>query len=329
MTIPVHADGSATLYMGDCRSVMSELPDNSVHSIVTDPPYEIGMHGVSGVSGTRWDSTGVAFDPAVWREALRVLKPGGHILVCSATRTSHRVATVLEQVGFEIRDSVGWIYGSGMPRGQGMHVAIRRGHPEAPRDAGVGWSTALKPALELVIVARKPCGGSAVDAHLAHGTGGLHVDACRVGDEVRHAVVKPKPACSTARAYTGSEYEMTYVGRYPSNVIVDDHISELLPEHARPFFYCAKAPKSERPVHIRADGTEVRHPTVKPIKLMQYLVRLVTPPGGEVLDPFAGSGATVEAALLEGFSVIGIELEPDHIPLIQQRIERATEGKAA
>lgn len=380
------------LYRGDCRSVMSELPDDSVDSIVCDPPYELNF------MGRKWDSSGIAFDAEVWAQALRVLKPGGHLLAFGGTRTWHRLAVAIEDAGFDIRDSIAWLYGSGFPKSLDVSKAIdkaaghwrgRAGEPESDNSAmsggnyartpkgdpitedaarWQGWGTAMKPAFEPVVVARKPLIGTVAANVLEHGTGALNIDACRIPTtEVR---VQGSQASTGATGFGGKREggKVYSTGRWPANVILDEDAAAELDEQsgitkstkvvgrrtaggrgltfglgaqdsvemghndeggASRFFYCAKASTAERPSYTKPDGSTIKHPTVKPLRLMRYLVRLVTPPGGEVLDPFAGSGAAVEAAILEGFRAIGIELEPDHIPLIQQRIERATEGKAA
>ena len=381
------------LYQGDCRAVMAELPDNSVDSIVCDPPYELAF------MGKRWDNSGIAFDAEVWTQALRVLKPGGHLLAFGGTRTWHRLAVAIEDAGFEQRDSIAWLYGSGFPKSLDVSKAIdkvadhwrgRAGEPASDNSAmsggnyartpkgdpitddaarWQGWGTALKPAFEPVVVARKPLSEKTVATNvLEHGTGALNIDGCRIPTaDVR---VQGAQASAGATGFGGTRAggKVYDSGRWPANVILDEHAAAELDKQsgitkstkvvgrrtdggrgltfgmgaqdavemghddtggASRFFYCAKAPTTERPSYTKPDGSTIKHPTVKPLRLMRYLVRLVTPPGGEVLDPFAGSGATVEAALLEGFRVVGIELEPDHIPLIQQRIARATEEDVA
>jgi len=434
------------LLKGDALTELARIPDDSIDSIVTDPPYGLANtdpgHVVEAL--TKWATgdrefipegrgfTGKAWDafvppPAVWDECLRVLKPGGHLLAFAGSRTFDLMALSIRFAGFDIRDSIAWLYGSGFPKSMDVSKAIdkRPGvkrHPEfaaelraaiaaagftntfdvaeqvlgrrtgavanwqkyqwpeakwwpALRDllgmdgekwdgviaeaervktgqhrsglatgsAGVGaagaggdrrddpvtdaakawqgWGTALKPAFEPIVVARKPFPGTVAANVLAHGTGALNIDATRIGDskEVpaspaatgKHGVYSPM-APNTGGAGMGPN-----VGRWPANVILDESQAEALDESR--FFYVAKAPKSERPV---VDG--VAHPTVKPLTLMRQLVKLVTPPEGVVLEPFAGSGTTLEAAYLEGFESIGIEMTPDYWPLIQARIERIT-----
>ncbi|RLP68377.1 site-specific DNA-methyltransferase [Mycetocola reblochoni] len=384
-----------TLHAGDCRTVMAEMPDASVDAIVTDPPYELGFMGKG------WDSSGIAYDPEVWAQALRVLKPGGHLLAFGATRTWHRLAVAVEDAGFEIRESIVWMYGSGFPKsmdvakaitghesGHGSNSgAIRRaamGDAYVPsgrlgnrdgagrRDTGLnghelklsengekwaGWGTALKPAFEPVVVARKPLAGTVAANVLAHGTGALNIDASRIGrgDGDRTEYGRDKlldyahESVALGKFNQTTPYAPHDAGRFPSNVILDESQAAELDKQtgvtasrkgkprsgkngdgwgmtatgaeyddiggASRFFYVAKAGADERPV---VDG--VAHATVKPLALMRYLVRLITPPGGTVLDPFAGSGTTLEAALVEGFNAVGIELEADHLPLIRKRL---------
>jgi len=447
-----HADERVTVWHGDCIEVMRGMADASVDSIVTDPPYGLGFMGKA------WDDLPPGEDWA--RECLRVLKPGGHLLAFGGSRTWHRLAVAVEDAGFEIRDSIAWLYGSGFPKSLDVSKAIDRVRTEdrAPveavrswlnsqrvaagyshdavnkhfghasngggsssawmtnptsrslptwdqwqelkslfgfddsRDAEVwrlngrkgppgeawerrevigtktagianpedvdrytvggsksvvvditapatpeaerwsGWGTALKPAFEPVVAARKPLVGTVAANILAHGTGALNVDGSRIGGDG---------------------------GRWPANVVLDESQASELDEQsgtrtsgkmsagvtratrqgsalgtmpavtggetygdtggASRFFYVAKAPKSERPI---VDG--VAHPTVKPLALMRWLVRLVTPPGGVVLEPFAGSGTTVEASMLEGFQVIAIERGEEYLPLVMHRIARVS-----
>lgn len=305
----------------------------------------------------------------VWaRESLRVLKPGGHMLAFGGSRTWHRLACAIEDAGFDIRDSIAWLYGSGFPKG-GESVTKKQ-----------GWGTALKPAFEPIVVARKPLAKGATVASniLTHGTGALNIDATRIGtDDVLDRAVGGggtfTRSYQVAHGYrpAGKEYAgrpegaIATVGdprgRWPANVVLDEdsasdlddqsgvtssgmmrpgtrvqsHGGEIYGKHgglvksgatygdtggASRFFYTAKADSSERPA---VDG--VQHPTVKPLDLMQWLVRLVAPEGGTVLEPFAGSGTTVEACVREGFSCIAIEREPSYLPLIIQRLNKPHE----
>lgn len=365
-----------TVIQGDCREEMDMLADNSVDAIVTDPPYELGFMGKS------WDNSGVAFDPETWRHALQVLKPGGHLLAFSGSRTYHRMACAIEDAGFEIRDQIMWVYGSGFPKSHDVSKAIdreagaereiigtarlngygksnvtqgeyNRNVTEFPKmsdepatDAArtwSGWGTALKPAHEPIVVARKPFKGTVAQNVLAHGTGALNIDGCRVGTE--------STICShrASIGYGGSKVPFTSgsdSGRWPANFIHDgsDEVVAGLGEAAR-FFYVPKASKRDReeglddhddrllnrtnPGGIENDpkwAPRVRknhHPTVKPTGLMRYLCRLITPPGGIVLDPFTGSGSTGKAAILEGLSFIGIEMDPSYIEIAKSRIRFA------
>jgi site-specific DNA-methyltransferase (adenine-specific) len=346
-------------------------------------------------------------------ECLRVLKPGGHLLAFGGTRTSHRLACAIEDAGFEIRDSIAWLYGSGFPKSLDVSKAIdkaagaerdltrpgrvqhgglgedwdsaqsmtrpRYDAPATP-DAATwqGWGTALKPAFEPIVVGRKPLIGTVAANVLAYGTGALNIDGCRVGmsDDDREKFIKGDAAWREMNERRGKghkdnevygEYGITNsephdTGRWPTNVVLDGSQADALDaqtgttissNHLRhntaeahnltvsmgkfsadstsgghddhggasrffpTFRYEAKAPTSERP---RVDG--IAHPTVKPLALFRWLTRLVTPPGGTVLEPFAGSGTTAEACILEGFKCIAIEREADYLPLIVQRISK-------
>lgn len=344
----------ARIIVGDCRESMAGLPDASVDSIVTDPPYELGFMGKG------WDASGIAYDVEVWRQALRVLKPGGHLLAFSGSRTYHRMTCAIEDAGFEIRDQIMWVYGSGFPKSLDVSKAIDKaagaerevlserpaygiggngcfgGHAEgatakvtiaATDDARrwSGWGTALKPAHEPICMARKPLVGTVASNVLTHGTGAINVDGCRVGTEggTRLTVVERDssvfaPGSSTiARGY-GEVIDG--LGRWPANFIHDgsDEATDGLRDAAR-FFYTAKASSEDRDEMI-GDVPKNMHPTVKPTELMRYLVHMVTPPGGTVLDPFTGSGSTGRAAMLEGMRFIGCELSPEYAEIARARI---------
>jgi len=404
---PYHKDKSTEIHNGDCLQVLRTLPDSSVDSCVTDPPYGLAF------MGKKWDYDVPGVE--VWQECLRVLKPGGHLLAFAGTRTQHRMAVRIEDAGFEIRDMIAWVYGSGFPKsldvskaidsqdavyarreralkftawmreacplsvaecnrimrtnaeaghyftaGEQPHIATAeyfdrlRPHFTMPVPDEIeemvaqrtvesqtlknrevvgqktgqqhadgrkscfdvaakmvkvdvpitapateaakqwqGWGTALKPALEPITVARKPFPGTVAENVLRHGTGAINVDGCRVGDES---------------------------SRFPSNLIHDGskEVVGLFPDDgeasAARFFYCAKADSSER--------RNSKHPTIKPVALMRYLVRLVCPAGGLVLDPFAGSGTTIEAARLEHCRAIGIEREAEYCADILERLRQ-------
>lgn len=431
--------GTATLHLGDCRDVLKSMPDASVDAIVTDPPYELGF------MGRDWDRSGVANDVAVWAACLRVLKPGGHLLAFSGSRTYHRMVCAIEDAGFEVRDRVrfecssetkygalweslndeqrgvllellndqigpgselAWEYGSGFPKSKNL-------------DGGwEGWGTALKPAHEPICVARKPLVGTVAENVLAHGTGALNIDACRIAtvDDLNGGAYAEQGGRTVSQSMhgdsgmnqpgktTGREFVQP-VGRWPANVIHDgsDEVLAAFPDApgqlaaanidqnriknrhaygqmrageasadrrytdtgstnfaAKPgarrfdtgsaarFFYCAKASRGDRNEGLDDPGPQFKHgstlrdaenlgaerkgnhhPTVKPTDLMAYLCRLVTPPGGTVLDPFMGSGSTGKACAREGFEFVGIDLALEYIEIARARIEHELSRVAA
>ena len=493
MTVDVHH--------GDCLAVLRDLPDNSVDSVVCDPPYglsntkpaqvaDVLAAWVTGdteaVPATRGGFMGKDWDsfvppPAVWAECLRVLKPGGHMAVFAGARTQDLMGLSIRLAGFEIRDTLGWIYGSGMPKSMDVSKAIDKGQalsksrayeftewmrstgitareineatgtnmgghyltdrsqpaiatadlfdklrhllPEVPERierlvaertgiewtdyvkrevVGVqkgamsgwnmdgttkfvdrnltapatsdaarwdGWGTALKPAIEPIILARKPLDGTVAQNVLAHGVGGLNIDACRVeaGDledlqKNWDRMQSANQGIATTRLGQIDLSDRKPTGRFPANVLLDEHAAkemdrqsgESVSRKGKPrrskspgegygmthtgaeyndqggasrffpvFKYQAKAPKRERPVIEREDGSKIQHPTVKPEKLMDWLVTLTTPPGGLVLDPFAGTGTTLQAARDKGFRAIGIEQDADYVELIHARLSGA------
>jgi len=392
------------------------MPSNSVDGIVTDPPYELSF------MGKHWDSSGIAYDPIVWQQALRVLKPGGHLLSFGGTRTYHRMVVAIEDAGFEIRDMINWVYGSGFPKslniGKVTNKFLKTGNCSwngtgdssggalgysklqytqgyRPRDYSnkhqnkevisealakewEGWGTGLKPAHEPIVLARKPLSEKTVVCNvLKHGTGGINIDGCRVGNDV----------IKTGNAYVGNtegrynwnngyvkEYAGNlYIGRFPANLIHDgsDEVlkefgkagncgafakvksgqkgfggviygkfktggddgksfyndglgtparffqtCELTDKDYSPFFYCSKASTTERNFGCGKNN----HPTVKPIKLMEYLIKLIIPKDGIVLDPFAGSGTTCVAAEKNDFKWIGIDLSEEYCEIAKARI---------
>lgn len=380
------------LHLGDCLETLRTMPDNSVDSIVTDPPYGLSF------MGKRWDYDVPSVE--IWAECLRVLKPGGHLLAFAGTRTQHRMAVRIEDAGFEIRDLIAWVYGSGFPKsldvskaidkaagaerevigikanyhsegkragsGENMHGVVDGSfsNPEAAAQITApatgaarqwsGWGTALKPALEPITVARKPLVGTVAANVLQHGTGALNIDGCRVPSDESQSRPRGSFPHSDDAWGNGRPNEVSQshdAGRWPANLIHDGSEEVLAgfpqsssganptrrggmgfhgangqdacsaprgPEtgSAARFFYCAKASKADR-------GPDNIHPTVKPTDLMAYLVRLVTPPGGTVLDPFMGSGSTGKAAMLEGFRFIGIELSPEYLEIARARIAHA------
>jgi site-specific DNA-methyltransferase (adenine-specific) len=421
------------ILLGNNLDVLPTLPDNSVDSIVTDPPYELGF------MGKKWDSSGIAYSVELWQQCLRVLKPGGHLLSFGGTRTYHRVAVAIEDAGFDLRDSIAWLYGSGFPKSLDVSKAIDKAAgaerevigtwkptgkarlvggknpngiyqdyetamtlkesveitapatPEAQQ--WQGWGTALKPAFEPVIVARKAIEGTVANNVLKWGTGGLNIDGSRIGTESIESGRAGRAEASSnsyGAGLMGTE-KASVQGRWPANIILDPYTAELLDEQSgdRPggnfptqrgagvatgfglgkptqggarkmndsggasrFFYVAKASKRDRNEGLeelldttaadmvdrepdsagmnspragagRTSGAKNFHPTVKPTSLMEYLIKLVTPPGGVVLDPFTGSGSTGKAAILQGFQFIGIEMTEEYLPIIEGRLKHA------
>jgi DNA modification methylase len=413
--------GNAALWLGDCVEAMRAMEAASVDSIVCDPPYELGFMGKA------WDATGIAYSAEMWREALRVLKPGGHLLAFSGSRTYHRMACAIEDAGFEIRDQIMWVYGSGFPKsldvskaidkaagaereilgeqpdrwtgkGSVLNFSTDRAQASVPVTGGPatdasrqwqGWGTALKPAHEPIVMARKPLAGTVAANVLTHGTGGLNIDGCRI-DGAKTAAPVGQFGGSTigpsghAGARDGSS---DHLGRWPANFIHDGSRDVLagFPEStsgamkagtrraaqdgpgsvcygtfggnatsaeieasagsAARFFYCAKASREDRNEGLPSSAAPAVsagatmgdretadwparngnfHPTVKPTDLMRWLVRLVTPAGGTVLDPFMGSGSTGKAARLEAMKFIGVEMQPEYFAIARRRIEQAS-----
>lgn len=400
----------------DCIATMRGMDDNSIDSICTDPPYELGF------MGKQWDRTGITRGVEVWSEALRVLKPGGYLLAFGGARTYHRMVCAIEDAGFEIRDQIMWIYGSGFPKSLDVSKAIDKAAGAEREVVGVagksgggrscmndapgngrkkdylageymetapatdaarqweGWGTALKPAHEPIVVARKPLIGTVAANVLAHGTGALNIDGCRIhGGERPHRERRKDETLDESRNTFGRglngslAVENTTLGRWPANLIHDgsDEVLAAFPQapgqlaaesfdapsgktrnvfgvrgrrpggfanvgaergspipnglmygdsgSAARFFYCAKASRTERNAGLPS-GMNNTHPTVKPVAVCAYLQRLVTPPGGTVLDPFAGSGSFGVAAMREGFQYIGIDDDIASVHLARARI---------
>ena len=421
------------LHSGDSLDVLARIDEGSIDSVVTDPPYHLtsivkrfgaanaapaksGATGAykrasAGFMGKQWDGGDIAFRTELWALVLRALKPGGHVLAFSSTRTYHRMACAIEDAGFEIRDQIGWAYGSGFPKSHDVskgidkalgaerkkmridaaslqnppnlvggankgadrpwrQEALKNGFHEAVSDEAVsdeavgfqGWGTALKPAWEPIVLARKPLIGTVADNVLAHGTGALNIDGTRiglVGGTPKSASHDKSSTVSVGSHLNAQAGELNGKGRWPANIIHDgsDEVMGAFPESssgaltadqqinggwkgtvncygsgerggtneyaansgsAARFFYTAKADAMDR--------LGSKHPTVKPLDLMQYLVRLVTPPGGTVLDCFAGTGTTGEAAWREGFSAVLIEREPEYQNDIRRRMKLALGG---
>jgi DNA modification methylase len=412
-------DGKVRLLKGDCLELLPTLEEDSIDSCVTDPPYHLtsivkrfgkpnsakcqyGSDGAyarasKGFMGKQWDGGDIAFRPEVWAEVLRVLRPGAHLLAFSGTRTYHRMACAIEDAGFEIRDQIGWCYGSGFPKSHDVSKAIdgtlgrqakgfkfkggdlptnggstfRSDHPDyqpySPKsEASIqwqGWGTALKPAWEPIVLARKPLSESSIAANvLKHGTGGINVDGCRVGIEERISTPmgrrfdrgEGRDAEKFAKwKSNGTAQQVT--GRWPANLIHDgsEEVVSGFPDttsgswnghrnepktknvlgrfdlqdesghvgdsgSAARFFYTAKADQHDR--------LGSKHPTVKPLDLIQYLSRLITPRNGTILDPFAGTGTLGEAAWREGFAAVLIEREPEYQADIERRMALVLAG---
>jgi site-specific DNA-methyltransferase (adenine-specific) len=291
----------------------------------------------------------------IWKECLRVLKPGGHLLCFASTRTQHRMCVNVEDAGFEVRDLISWIYGSGFPKSHNIGKSTKKIKGTEEHE---GWGTALKPAMELITLARKPLAEKTIAANvLEHGTGGINIDGCRVGDggdRTQGGKSGDKASSVLQDGFHTNRMDRPTGGRHPANVIHDgsDEVEEGFPQDvkggtwnktkgarhfnndgdvthhqttgqdssvgsASRFFYCAKANKKDR---TENKTIENKHPTVKPTKLMQYLCRLVTPVDGIVLDPFAGSGSTGKAARLEGFNAILVEMEEEYIEICEKRL---------
>ena len=416
------------VYNEDCRETMKRMPDNFVDSIVTDPPYELGF------MGKKWDNSGIAYNVEMWKECLRVLKPGGYLLAFGGTRTSHRMVCAIEDAGFEIRDSILWLYGSGFPKSMniGKEVDKLQGnerkvtgnykHPDGgsrklsranntgncyQRDGREwekeltkgnsefeGWGTALKPAHEPICVARKPIEEKTVAANvLKYGTGGINIDGCRIEHnepEILTNRIAPKSSGEKMGTFkeNGKLASPCQSGRFPANIILDpftaDELDKQAPDAgacapvkrgqkrdkgfvygqyppagddgdtfyddkggASRFFYIAKADQEERNAGLHqfkksfdssrpwctedSDRNRIAtrlvsksgqnfHPTVKPMKLIQYLQRLVTPKGGTTYDPFGGSGTSGCSAINEGLNYILSELILEHCDIADKRI---------
>jgi len=378
----VESDLDFRLLKGNCLDMLKELPDNSIDSIVTDPPYELGFMGKS------WDSTGIAYSVELWSECLRVLKHGGHLVAFSGSRTVFPMGVAIAEAGFEVRDMISWIYTSGFPKSLDISKAIDsklgvsdqrkvigkdRGKigenvfgtyagdfniitPASPQaQQWQGWGTALKPAQEPAVLARKPIDSdcsSIAENVLKWGTGGINIDAgrfaygdeCHFGDTSELKAEQKSASQSRGHAVSGFSdgtlrneyfYDPKH-GRWPANVYQCkkpqrsekeaglDHLTGKTGAEATQRKEGSDGLKSPRAGAGRtAEHVKNFHPTVKPIKLMRWLCRLLTPQGGTVLDPFLGSGTTAVSAILEGFNAVGCEMTEDYYPIIQGRVNWA------
>ena len=398
-----------TLMVGDCVERLKELPDASIDAVVTDPPYGLSKqpdmgevmrhwlngddynHKGAGFMGKSWDS--FVPGPSVWRECFRVLKPGGHLLAFFGSRTYDIGTLAIRLAGFEVRDQIMWVYGSGFPKSLDVSKAIDKAagaerevvgkHPTPgstalrtsmgngwqtdpditapatqPAKQWKGWGTALKPAHEPIVMARKPITGTVAANVLKHGTGAINVDGCRVGDERWPANFIHDGSDEAVELFpytkTGKVASHSTEGMWGSGSDVSYLDNEKGGSAAR-FFYCAKASKRDRNEGCETfnlkqsivgggtndpNGDDVcgkygsvksalrnHHPTVKPTDLMRYLVRMVTPPNGTALDPFTGSGSTGKACMLEGFDFVGCELSDEYAEIAKARIEHAKSTK--
>jgi DNA modification methylase len=360
---------------GDCFEQLKTLPDNSIDSIVTDPPYGLSF------MGKKWDYDVPSV--AIWKECLRVLKPGGHLLSFGGTRTYHRLVVNIEDAGFEIRDCIQWLYGSGFPKSHN----IKEGDFK-------GYGTALKPANEPICVARKPLekGLTVAENVQKYGTGAINIDASRIGTEKIEKGRAGRGIAESSSYHNGlkpTETKEFVEGRWPANIILDEEAAQVLDEQsgvlksgklnqanikadnnkygqhdkynnpkvfeadsggASRLFYVAKASKRERnagldgvvkekqgarpnsadasgkfPDHDHRQTGGNNHPTVKPVKLMEYLIKLVTPPNGTVLDPFMGSGSTGVAAKQLGFKFVGCEMNKEYFQIAEKRYNSTLE----
>lgn len=426
-------DGRVRLHVGDMLDVLARLPEASVDSVVCDPPYHLtsivkrfggkraapAKHGTDGAfaratrgfMGQQWDGGDVAFRVETWAAVLRVLKPGGHLVAFSGTRTYHRMACAIEDAGFEIRDQLAWMYATGFPKshdvakgidklmgaerrvvgtervrdirnghgrgvGDGIHAASRAAPVYFDREitapgsdeaaAWQGWGTAVKPAWEPIAFARKPLSEGSVAANvLKWGTGAIHVGACRVGEDGGTRGCTPGPSGGILGDGLNGAFgeRVPGLGRFPANVLHDgsDEVVAAFPAEAgacapasgpslrgrnesvsrghfnglpadrSPAFHGDSGSAARFFFSAKADGDDrlgSKHPTVKPVDLMQWLVRLVTPPKGVVLDPFAGTGTTGEAAWREGFDAILVERDPAYAEDIRRRMALALAGPA-
>jgi len=342
--------GNATLYCGDSNEVLKDI--QNVDAVITDPPYGLSF------MGKQWDYDVPTQE--LWERVYQSIKQGGHLLSFFGSRTYHRGVIPIEDAGFDIRDQLMWLYGSGFPKSHNIGKRVEECE---------GWGTALKPAHEPIVMARKPFKGSVAENVLEHGTGGINVDGCRVGDRVGRfpanvmhdgsdVVQEIFPQTNPSKkTYRGLQHSGRHGGLAQGGKNHKENTNSLRGHEdnggsASRYFYCAKASKKDRDEGLdkfsvrqttgggvgigdyledvnSASGkfgsekapSKNNHPTVKPTELMKYLCRLITPKGGVVLDPFMGSGSTGKGALLEGFKFIGIEMDRDYFDIACVRIE--------
>lgn len=416
MTVETFLDGRVILRAGDSRDVLKTITDCSIDSIVTDPPYALvsivkrfGKAGSAAVKvpedgsgayarasagfmGKAWDTGETAFAADFWAECLRVLKPGGHVVAFSGTRTYHRMACAIEDAGFEVRDMLSWLYGSGFPKSHNVSKGIDRHNgderpvfgrakgaassdteslgefrPEydltsaasAASAAWDGWGTALKPACEPICFGRKPLVGTVAENVLDHGTGAINIDGCRVPTDELTPRHNNNTATLLKKGFEGDAktIEPSPLGRWPANIIHDgsEEVIAAFPETSSGLFNGERSSDKFRSTYGTFKGTAAgetetygdsgsaarffytakadaldrigsKHPTVKPVELMQWLCRLVTPKGGTVLDPFAGTGTTGEAAFREGMLAVLVEREEEYQADIRRRMALVLAG---
>ena len=396
------------LYYGDMLDMLQVIPENSITSIITDPPYELGF------MNRDWDKSGIAFNIDAWKTCLKVLKPGGHLVAFCGSRTFHRMVCAIEDAGFEIRDVIMWIYGSGMPKSSNVGKMLEKKLGHVVDDEFYKYGNALKPAYEPIVIARKPFEGSMIDNMYNNNVGGLNIDDCRVPLTNDKDVSNYKFNMDANNRMSQNDKDTHHRfeggwkvmkgdreipdGRFPANVILtyDENYDEVCggfpnsgsgnnkepynyagkeydnketsmfngdkpqsPSNyndngsASRYFYCAKASRRDRDEGLedfelvtRSDrNPELEtannqfnrsgiprknfHPTCKPVDLMKYLVRLVTPKGGTILDCFNGSGSTGKAVMSENYDrnsnykYIGVELTEEYLPIAKSRIEYA------
>jgi len=378
------------LICGDSMQELRNLDSCSIDAVVCDPPYGLGSTTPAQVSsclqawsrGETWKPKGSGFmgkawdswvpPPELWKKVIRVLKPGGHLIAFAGSRTQDLMSISLRLAGFEVRDTIQWLYGSGFPKSLNIGKAIDKIQSQEAKQYE-GYGTALKPAFEPAILCRKPLDGTVAHNVLKHGVGGLNIDGCRIDNQDDKSDKRgTSRKMHTVGIWSNKKTKIEkagngFNGRWPSNVIISEEVAEDLKKYGKKtngalkrfagdfnshgvvnmtsgvksrihsrayestngfvsrYFYCAKASRQEREQGLDGHGSRVNiHPTVKPIDLMRYLCRLITPRNGIILDPFLGSGSTGIAAGLEGFDFVGIEREEEYFEIAKARIEHWT-----